>query len=281
MMEGGEKMMGKEAAVAPRAGWTAAALAAMLLLCLLAPAAPLGCGGTSAARGGSAREVEAAVTAFLDALGDRDVENLRSFFTQDYLDSKGVPDPITPNGLTAAFGVMESYRMVPEEDISVDGDRAAVTVTLDMSGKEEKEDTLIMSRTDGEWKVDDFTAMDWVSQPVLPDEGSAAVEVALRNFLIACVDARTDYIFENLSPGYKEKHRLEKPWTAAEFSGVFGTARSYDFDAAGIGLQGETAAVDVTVEFGSRGNLESETSRVRLVKDGKSWLIDVFPFFIY
>lgn len=256
----------------------AAALAAMLLF---APLPLGGCGRSADAGREEAARVEQAATSFLSALGDRDLETLRSLFTQAYLDDNAVPDPISAEDIAAALGSLQSFRLVPDQDISVEGERAVVTVILEVAGKGEREETIVFSRVDGEWKVDDFTALDWSAEPVKEDGDRVAVEQALRDFLIACVDGDTAYIFEHLSQDYKEKHHLEKAWTAAEFSGVFGTARSYDFSPEEIRLEKETAEVDVTVEFGTRGNLESETSRVRLVKEGREWFVDVFPFFIY
>ena len=257
-----------------------AVVAAVFLCSLLAFASFIGCGGGTPPVGEPDSAVEAA-TAFLNALGDQDTETLRVLMSQEYLDANDIPDPITREGLVAAMGYLNSYRFTPDEDVTITGERAAVIVDLDITGKGEMEETLILSWEDGEWKVADFTALDWSQQAVAQDEENVEVELALRNFLIACIDGRTDYIFENLSQGYKDRHRLEKPWTSAEFSGVFGTARSFDFDPNEIDMMDEDAEVDVTVEFGSRGNLESETARVGLVKEGNTWLIDVFPFFIY
>lgn len=239
-----------------------------------------GCGGGSTPQDGVTAATDTA-TAFLNALGDQDYEGLRSLMSQGYLDSNGVPDPITREQLVAALGYVNSYRFIPEEDVTIEGDRAVVTVDLEVAGKGERGETLILSLENGVWKVDAFTAMDWSKQPVVQDEEQVQVEQALRDFLIACIDGNTEYIFENLSPDYKEKHRLEKPWTVAEFSGVFGTARSFDFDASEIDIEDGVAEVDVTVEFGSRGNLEPETARVGLVYEVNAWLIDIFPFFIY
>ncbi|MGQ9476726.1 MAG: hypothetical protein ACUVRX_11840 [Actinomycetota bacterium] len=243
-----------------------------------------GCGeGKENHDGGFSRVTEVA-TAFLNALGDRQVESLRGMMTEEYLEGSGVPDPITADDLLAALGYLVSYRFSPDRDVNLTNDRATVTVWVKISGREESEETLALRLVGGDWKVDAFTALDWSKRPRPSheeEEVRVQVEQALRDFLIACLDGRTDYIFEHLSPEYRKKHRLEKPWTAAEFTGVFGTARSYDFDPREIDLEGERAQVDVTIEFGTRGNLESETSRVRLVKKGGNWLIDAFPFFIY
>ena len=226
-------------------------------------------------------QVTEAATAFLDALGNLQTEGLREMMTAQYLADNQVPDPLTAAQLLASLGHLNSYRFLPDRDVMVEEDRAVIAVTVAVQGREESEETLVMRREEGAWKVDGFTALDWSLQPPVEKDERAEVEVALRNFLLACVDGDTAYIFEHLSKAYKEKHRLEKPWTAAEFSGVFGTARSYDFKPEAIMMEDKAASADVTIEFGSRGNLESETSRVRLVKEKNSWLVDAFPFFIY
>ncbi len=226
-------------------------------------------------------QVTEAATAFLDALGGLQVEGLREMMTARYLEDNQVPDPLTAAQLTASLGYLNSYRFLPEEDIALEGERAVITVVLNIQGRGEREETMVMKLEEGAWKVEGFTALDWSLQPPVEKDERAEVEVALRNFLVACVDGDTSYIFKHLSKAYKEKHRLEKPWTAAEFSGVFGTARSYDFKPEAINITDKSAEADVTIEFGTRGNLESETSRVRLVKEGTDWYVDVFPFFIY
>ncbi len=254
-----------------------AALALALVASVLA-----GCGSTP--ENDSAAATEAA-TSFLNALGDRDVEGLRSSMSQDYLDSSGVPDPITSAELIAALGYLNSYRFIPEEDITIEGDRAVISVDIELAQEGELEETLVLVLEDGAWKVDAFTAIDWSRKPVVVEDGedkeTVAAEQALRDFLVACIDGDTEYIFEHLSTDYKETHRLDKPWTSAEFSGVFGTARSFDFNPEELAVEGDAAEVDVTVEFGTRGNLQSETSRVGMVKEASGWRIDTFPFFIY
>ncbi len=262
-----------------RIGLTAlcAALALALVISILA-----GCGGTPEDDNAAVTE---AATAFLNTLGDRDVEELRSSMSQDYLDSSGVPDPITSEELIAALGYLNSYRFIPEEDITIEGDRAVISVDIELAQKGELEETLVLVLEDGVWKVDAFTAIDWSRKPVVVEDGedkeTVAAEQALRDFLVACIDADTEYIFEHLSTGYKEKHRLDEPWTSAEFSGIFGTARSFDVNPEELAVEGDTAEVDVTVDFGTRGNLQSETSRVGMVKEASGWRIDTFPFFIY
>jgi hypothetical protein len=250
------------------------ALAFMLVLLSV-----LGCGGNTPENDSAA--VTETATAFLNALGDRDVAGLRSFMSQEYLDSSGVPDPITSEQLIAALGYLNSYRFIPEEDIAIEGDRAVVTVDIDVSGEGTREETLVLTLEGGEWKVDAFTAMDWSNQPPVEDKERVEAEQALRDFLVACIDGDTQYIFDHLSPAYKENHRLDGPWTSAEFSGIFGTARSFDFDPEELYIEDDAVEIDVTVEFGSRGNLESETARVGMVRQGGDWFIDTFPFFIY
>ncbi|WP_287154480.1 hypothetical protein [Candidatus Solincola tengchongensis] len=267
----------------PNAGHCVAVLVAALAF-VLTVLMPSGCGKAEETREESLARITEAATAFLDALGDLRVEVLREMMTDEYLENNQVPDPITRNDLVAALGYLASYRFSPDRDVVLADGRATVTVALEITGKGEREETLALKFEEGAWKVDAFTALDW-SRRHPPSEGEeekrAEVEQALRDFLIACLDGKTEYIFQHLSRAYKEKHRLEKPWTAAEFSGVFGTARSYDFHPEEIELEDESAQVDVTIEFGTRGNLESETSRVRLVREKGAWLIDAFPFFIY
>jgi hypothetical protein len=251
-----------------------------VLLVALAAFAAIGCNGEPAQEDRVPQVAEAA-TAFLNACGDLQAEEVRSFFSQDYLQANQIPDPLTQDDITAALGYLNSYRILPDQDINVEGDRAVVSVTIDTSIKGEMEETMVFVQEDGEWKLESFTAMDWSAQTAGSDGEQEVVEQALNEFLIACVDSDTSYIFENLSEDYKERHRLEKPWTAAEYSGIFGTARSFDFDPNDIEVENSSAEVDVTIEFGTRGNLESETSRVHLVKEGNEWLVDAFPFFIY
>jgi hypothetical protein len=259
----------------------AVAVAALVSALFLAPLISVtGCGNSQEPGQSTAAATETG-TAFLNALGDQRVDELRSFFSQEYIDSNGVPDPITRDQLITALGYLNSYRFLADEDVTIDGDRAIIIVDMDITGKGEKEETLILNMEDGEWKVNAFTALDWSKQPPQPVSESAEIEQALSDFLIACIDGRTDYIYENLSTAYKDKYHLEKPWTSAEFSGIFGTARSFDFEPSEIEIDDDVAKVDTTVEFGTRGNLDSETSQVVLVKYGNDWLIDVFPFFIY
>ena len=239
-----------------------------------------GCGTSSPGQQDPAAAI-AAATAFLDACGNLEMDKVHSFLAQDYLDVNSVPDPITRDDLSAAMGNLDSYKLDPEADVSIEGNGAIVTVALDITGKGEKTETLILKSQDGEWKVEGFTAMDWTSKPPSKPSGDVQVEQALRDFVIACVDGQTTYVFEHLSDEYKENHHLQKAWTSAEFSGIFGTARSYNFKPEEIEVRGDRAGVDITIEFGSRGNLQSETSRVELAREGNEWLIDVFPFFIY
>ncbi len=256
----------------------AAGFAGFISLALIAFLA--GCGGGETETGLSEKVSQAAIS-FLDALGNQDLESLRGMFSTQYLEANQVPDPISADELAAAMGYLLSYRFSPDQDMVLEGERAVIRVEMEIAGKGPREETLVLSRQDGEWLVSSFTALDWTKKPEKKEDERTEVEQALRDFLISCIDGRTDYIFEHLSRQYKDKHRLEKPWTAAEFSGIFGTARSYDFEPGEIDLEESAAEVDVTIEFGSRGNLETETSRVRLVKEGRDWLVDSFPFFIY
>jgi len=263
-----------------RRRWTrpAAAVAALVLVLILPLLA--GCGGSG--QQDPLTAVTETSTAFLNALGEQDVEVLRSFMSQSYLGASEIPDPITVDSLVAALGYVNSYSFIPEEDVAVEGGRALVTMDLELAGQGVSEQTLVLTLEDEAWKVDAFTAMDWSSKPVEKREGEEVeVEQALRDFLVACVDGDTSYIFEHLSKDYKERHHLEVPWTSAEFSGIFGTARSFDFNAEEIEIDDDRSDIDVTVEFGTRGNLESETTRVGLVLEDGDWLIDTFPFFIY
>jgi hypothetical protein len=259
-----------------------AATSAVFLSCiiLIAPFLFSGCGG-GITQAESISAVQNRTTSFLDACGNLETDDVRSFLSTQYLESNQVPDPITREELVAALGNVNSYRLVPNSDISVEGDQAVVSVTMDIQGKGEGGQTIVLSRQDGEWMVDGFTAMDWTSKPFIPASEQVEVEQALRDFITACIDKDTSYIFKHLSDAYLKKHKLEKAWTSTEFSGIFGTARSYDFDAENIVINNGTAKTDVTIEFGSRGNLEPETAQVVLVKSGSKWLVDGFPFFIY
>lgn len=251
-----------------------------ILLLILPLIALAGCGENPSGEENLTQVAETA-TAFLNACGNLEGEEAGSLMSRDYVDENQVPDPLTGDDLVAVLGYVKSYRMAPAEDISVEGDRAVIAVTMEISGKGETEESLILKVEDGEWKVNAFTAMEWSSRQAPGGAELTEVEQALQDFLIACIDGDTQYIFEHLSQDYLDKHHLEEPWTAADFSGVFGTARSYDFDPNEIELEDDSAEVDVTVEFGSRGNLESETSCVFLVRKQGEWRIDAFPFFIY
>lgn len=250
-----------------------------VLLFMLAISLLSGCGGETIRNGSEA--VTEAATAFLNALGDRRVDGLRSFMSQEYLDTNAVPDPISVEQLLVSLGYLSSYRFIPEEDVIVEGERAVISVDVQIADGTAREETLVMVLSGGEWKVDAFTAIDWSKRPADTDDETTEAEQVLYDFLVACIDGDTEFIFSHLSPAYREKHRLDDPWTRAEFSGIFGTARSFDFDSEGLEPEGDVLEVDVTVEFGSRGNLESETARVVMVREGGEWLVDAFPFFIY
>ncbi len=165
----------------------------------------------------------------------------------------------------------------------VDQERGLVTVYVDYGTFGTKEETLVLVREDG-LQVDSFTAMHWNTSPPSTDtdQPNEAVAKSLRSFVKACIKGNVDYVFKNLTTTYKEDYRLSKASTAAEFAGIFGEARSYQFDQAQIKMiDQDHAEVDLTIDFGSRGNLEKETARVSLAREGGIWKVSSFPFFIY
>jgi hypothetical protein len=263
----------------------AAALSVLLCCCLLAALA--GCGGKSSYEE-KRDQVEAAAANFLDACGNQDAAAIPALLSPGYREANGLGDTLSAAALQQAVGSFVAYSFDPVNDIVVEDGRGLVTVFVDYGTFGSREETLVLVREGDAWLVDNFTAMDWRMPP--PAEESAVetdvpeedVERALRGFLEACLDGDTGYIFKHLSDAYKEEYRLTKAWTASEFAGIFGTARSYDFEPEEIEMIGDDRAqVDVTIDFGSRGNLESETSLVSLVLDSRTWKVDVFPFFIY
>lgn len=224
----------------------------------------------------------AAVSAFLDACGEGRVEEIRGFFSESYLEQNQVPEPLHKEDLIAALGKLSSYSFKPE-DLRFEGERAVAPVRLLVGGEEDEREEFVSLEWDGSrWLVTSFTAMDWRRKPVDAQKAIALAEArsALCGFLADCIDHRTERVFAALSRSFREKHRLERPWTRQEFSGVFGIARSYRFDPDRMIYEGEAVEVDVTIEFGSPGNLEEQTSRVRLVTENGTWKVDVFPFFL-
>ncbi len=278
-------MAGKKGGYRQRA---AAALSVLLCCCLLA-AALAGCGGKSSYEE-KREQVEAAAAQFLDACGNQDAAAIPALLSPGYREANGLGDTLSAAALQQATESFVAYSFDPVNDIVVEDGRALVTVFIDYGTFGSREETLVLVREGDAWLVDSFTAMDWDQPPPPPAEESVVetdvpeedVEKALRDFLEACLDGDTDYIFKHLSDAYKEEYRLTKAWTASEFAGIFGTARGYDFEPEEIEMiGGDRAQVDVTIDFGSRGNLESETSLVSLVLDSRTWKVDVFPFFIY
>jgi hypothetical protein len=263
----------------------AAAAALLLCACLLAGLA--GCGDSSYEE--KRAQVEGAAVEFLDACGNQDPETVLSLLSPAYKEANGLGDTLGRAALRQSTESFLAYNFDAVNDIVVEDGRALVTVFVDYGTFGSREETLVLVREGDAWLVDNFTAMDWTEPPppveeeVVEAESPADdVDRALRNFVDACLDGDTDYIFKHLSDDYKAEYRLAKAWTAPEFAGIFGTARGYDFAKDEIELIGsDRAQVDVTIDFGSRGNLESETSLVSLVRDGRAWKVDVFPFFIY
>lgn len=231
---------------------------------------------------------EETAAAFLDACGNFDSAAVLSMMSQGFREAGGLGETLSPEELRQATGTFISYRFDPAEDIVIDQDRALVTADIDYGTFGAREENLVLVLEEGAYLVDSFTAMDWSgTSAVKPSENEddSRVEGAresLRSFVEACIKGDTAYVFKNLSDGYKERKSLEKAWTASEFAGIFGEARSYEFEADAMEMvDDDRAEVDVTVDFGSRGNLESETSRVILVWENNAWRVDVFPFFLY
>jgi hypothetical protein len=261
------------------------ACAVCLCAVLLAGFATLaGCGGGNTPTLAERRaEVEQAATQFLDACGNQDAAAVLSCLSAGYLEANGLGESLSREDLQRALGTFISYRFDPSSDIVVDQERGLVTVYIDYGTFGTKEETLVLVREDG-LKVDNFTAMRWntAAPPADTDQPNEAVAKSLRSFVEACVKGNTEYLFKNLTTAYKEAYRLSKAWTAAEFAGIFGEARGYQFDQAQIRMNDQDhAEVDVTIDFGSRGNLEKETARVSLAREGGIWKVDGFPFFLY
>ncbi len=231
-------------------------------------------------------EVENAAITFLDACGNQEIDVIVSMLTDRYKAENGIGESITREDLRNALGTFQGYRFQPDSDLVIEDGRALIAIMVDYGNYGRKEETLVLTKEDI-WRVDSFTALRWRSVTTKQaDKGNEEkieeVSTALKRFLDACINGDTKYIFDHLTKAYKEEHRLTKPWTSAEFAGIFGEARSYKVDSSRIELESEKkASVDVTIYFGSRGNLQEETSRVSLVFEGSLWKISVFPFFIY
>jgi len=255
-------------------------LALVALLCLLAAA---GCGGAS---GPTPEEVklslEEAAVRFLDACMKPDPQAVLEMLTSGYKEDNAVPESLTREELLRVEGTFVGYSFDPSEDILLqDSGRHLVTAELDYAVWGKRVETLVLV-DEGGWRIDGFTAFNWEALGEGGELPGAEAEKKLRAFLDACLDGNTDYVFKNLTEDYKREYRLERPWTAAEFSGIFGKARGYQLDPAGVRITKEgEAEADVTITFGSHGNLEDQTSRVVLLRQGGTWKVDAFPFFIY
>ncbi len=222
------------------------------------------------------------VRSFLESCEEGRFEELRGYFSDSYLEGNQVPDPIQEWDLEAVLGKLSSFAF-KQEDMRFEDKKAVVPVRLTMEGDEEGREEFLSLEWDGSrWLITSFTAMDWRRRPVTKERAIALAEAQtlLRTFLSDCVDHRTDKVFAALSRSFRERYRLERPWTRQEFSGIFGTARSYRYDPAKMEYMGATVEVDVTIEFGSPGNREEQTSRVRLVREEGGWRVDSFPFFL-
>lgn len=252
-------------------------MAAMLVLALVAGMA--GCGGSAASPAEVAQR-------FVDACNNLDPASLLAVLASAYKQDQGVPDSLTSDQLAKALKPYTRLTMDASQTVSIQGDRAVLILSAD-SGENTASSgqTLVLAKSEGAWWVDGCTALNWASVAQTGGGSSAdraAIETQLKSFLNACIDSNTNYVFNNLSAGFLADHNLTKPWTASEFSGIFGTARSYNFSPAAISFAtADEAKVSVTVEFGSRGNLESESADVVLVREKGIWKVDSFPFFIF
>jgi len=244
--------------------------------------ASISCGGGGLGEEAIRRGAAETIRRFLEACGERRADEVRHLLSRSYLEENRVPDPLGEDELEAALGRLEHYRFDPAE-MRVEGSRAVAPVYLGLRGEEvEREEVVSLDWDGSRWLVDSFTAMDWRRKRPSPEKAIALAEAqsALRAFLADCLDHRTDKIFTALSSSFRERYRLGRPWTREEFSGIFGTARSYRFHPERMTYADGTVDVDVTIEFGSPGNLEEQTSRVRLVQEQGTWKVDSFPFFL-
>ncbi len=255
-----------------------ALLAALMLSFAVLVAGLAGC-GTSTSPADTARR-------FVDAVNNRDAAALLALLTPAYKQDQGVPDSLTGAQIEKALKPNTRLTLDTSQAASLEGDRAVIILSADAGdGTASSGQTLVLTKTEGAWRVDGCTALTW--PPVTPDVNvtnadRAAVETQLKYFLNACIDSNTTYIFSNLSARFLADHNLTKAWNAAEFAGIFGTARSYNFSPASITFSTtDEAKVNVTIEFGTRGNLESESGDVILVREKGTWKVDSFPFFIF
>ncbi len=255
-------------------GWAGLLLTGGLVAGLLA-----GCAG------GAGSPVDAAKS-FVDACNNRDAAAVLSLLSGAYRQDQGVPDSLTGAQLEQALKPYTRLTLDASQDSVPGGDRAVIILGADTGENTASTgQTLILARAEGAWKVDGCTALNWAAVTRSGGGSSAdrtAVEQQLKYFLNACIDGNTSYVYTNLSAGFLADHDLTKPWTAAEFSGIFGTARSYNFSPQTIAFaSADEASVNVTVEFGTRGNLQSESADVTLVREKGAWKVDTFPFFIF
>lgn len=271
---------GRKALAGSAALFAAAALLAMALA---------GCGGEKLPSMPELQaQAEQAAVAFLDACGNLDTAAVLSMMSSAYREANGLGDTLSPEALREAASTFYSYSFDPTEDIVIEQERALVTADIDYGTFGTREEILVLVMEGGGYLVDGFTAMNWSKPPATepPEDDGAGLkegaEKSLRSFVEACIKGDTAYVFKNLSDGYKSKKNLEKAWTASEFAGIFGEARSYEFEPEEMELMGDDRAeVDVSIDFGSRGNLERETTRAALVWENGAWKVDVFPFFLF
>ncbi len=255
-------------------------MALILVVCLpLAAVGIAGCGSSALSPGETAQLL-------VDACNNRDAASLLALLALSYKEGQGVPDSLTSAQIEKALKPYTRLSMDTSQSASLESDRAVIILSADTGENTASSgQTLVLTKTEGAWKVDGCTALNWSSVAQSTGGSSddrAAVELQLKYFLNACIDSNTTYIFNNLGAGFISDHGLTKPWTAAEFSGIFGTARSYDFSPEAITFpNANKARVNVSVEFGTRGNLQSESADVALVREKGTWKVDNFPFFIF
>ncbi len=251
-------------------------MAALLALILVVGIA--GCGSSAASPAEIAQR-------FVEACNNLDAAAVLAVLAPAYKQDQGVPDSLTSEQLAKALKPNTRLTVDASQNVSVEGERAVLILSADAGeGTASSGQTLVLTKSEGAWWVDGCTALNWTSITQGAGGSSAdraAVETQLKSFLNACIDSNTTYVFSNLSASFLADHNLTKPWTAGEFSGIFGTARSYNFSPAAITFAStDEAKVNVTVEFGTRGNLESESADVILVREKGTWKVDSFPFFI-
>ncbi len=245
-------------------------------------AAVAGCGGKRNDPEVVRRGLGETAVRFLDACLDLDTEAVLGMLSSSYREENGVPETLTREDLLAVQGTFVGYSFEPEGDIVLqESGRHLVMAELDYAVLGKRLETLVLV-DEGGWRVDGFTAFDWRALQDKGDPPRAQAEKQLRLFLDACMRSDTDYIFRNLSDAYKREYRLTAPWSASDFSGIFGSARGYEIEPEGVRMvRDDQVEADVTIIFGSHGNLTKQTSRVIMLRQGGSWKVDAFPFFLY